>query len=105
LYQQKHKKAVQLLKLCKNKMKSKLEKLAFQNLYLEVGDRASSEAGYPKKSLVVVECIKKFSEAKDLDFILNNSNEFVKVIHYGLIGISTSHLCSSGWVAEDVRFN
>jgi len=86
-------------------MKTTLEKTAFQLLGLKIGERASSEAGYPKKSLVVVECIKDFSESKSNDYILDNHKEFVKVIHYGMIGVSTSHLCSFSWVNEDVRFN
>lgn len=86
-------------------MKTKLSKSDFQSLNLEVGDRASCEAGYPKKSLVVVECIKDFSEAKSRDEIINNSRNFVKVVHYGLIGLATSHLITNSWVAEDVRFN
>lgn len=86
-------------------MKSKLKQVTFQSLNLEVGERASCEAGYPHKYLVVVECIKDFSEAKNEDYILNNHGEFVRVIERGLIGIGTSHLISIGWVAEDVRFN
>ncbi len=86
-------------------MKTKLEKTDFQSLNLTVGERASCEAGYPKKSLVVVECIKDFIEAKNSDEIINNSGTFVKIVHYGLIGLATSHLITCGWVAEDVRFN
>jgi hypothetical protein len=80
-------------------------KTIFQDLNLSVGERASCEAGYPKKSLVVVECVKDFSEANNSDEIINNANSFVKIIHNGLIGLSTSHLISCGWVSEDVRFN
>ncbi len=86
-------------------MKTKLSKTDFQSLNLEIGERASCEAGYPKKSLVVVECIKDFSEAKNLDEIINNASMFVKVVHHGLIGLATSHLITNGWVAEDIRFN
>jgi hypothetical protein len=86
-------------------MKTVLELTSFQSLNLEVGERASCEAGFPRKSLVVVECIKDFDTAINNDYLVNNHGEFVKVVHYGIIGISTSHLISYNWVAEDVRFN
>ena len=86
-------------------MKNTLEKTLFQSLNLEIGERASCEAGYPRKSLAVVECIKDFDTAPSLDYIFNNYNEFIKVVHYGSIGVSTSHLISGNWIAEDVRFN
>lgn len=76
----------------------------FQELNLSIGERASNRSAYPRKSLVVVECIKDFNSAPDSDHVINNASSYVKVIHYGLIGLSTSHLISSSWVNEDVRF-
>lgn len=72
-------------------------KTNFQDLDLEVGERATCSAGYPKKSRVTVECIKDFFEAKNSDEIINNALTYVKIIDYGLIGIGTSHLISSNW--------
>lgn len=69
----------------------------FQNLNLEIGEQAKCTAGYPHKSTVIVECIKDFSQAPSLDHIINNSQEYVKVVKYGLIGLSTSHLISDNW--------
>ncbi len=86
-------------------MKSNLNRVSFQELNLEVGERASNNNTYPKESLVVVECIKDFADAPNDNYIINNSSEFVKVVEFGMIGLSTSHLISSDWVAEDVRFN
>lgn len=86
-------------------MKTKLTNQFFQDLNLKVSERASCYAGYPKKSLVVIECIRDFSEIKNEDYILNNSSSFVKTIHYGLIGLSTSHLMSCNWINKDIRFN
>jgi len=86
-------------------MKSKLNKTDFPSLDLTVGERASNDNTYPKKSLVVIECTKDFDTAPDKDYLINNATEFVKVVENGLIGLSTSHLISSNWVAEDVRFN
>lgn len=85
-------------------MKTSLKKSEFQQLNLSVGERASNDNTYPKKSLVVVECIKDFADAPSSEYIINNPKEFVKVVHHGMIGLSTSHLISSSWVADDVRF-
>ena len=76
----------------------------FQDLNLEVGERASCYAGYPVKVAVIVECIKNFSEADDSDFILNNPFLFVKEINRSKYGICTSHFISSKWIADDYRF-
>lgn len=73
----------------------------FQDLKLEVGQLANCSAGYPKKSRVVVKCIKPFSEASNRDYIINNAREFVEVTYYGLIGLSTSHICSSNWILNN----
>ena len=75
----------------------KTTKALFQHLDLLKGEKAQCIAGCPKKSLVIVECIKDFSTEKNTNKIINNANSFVKVIHYGIIGLATSHLISSNW--------
>lgn len=68
--------------------------MILQELNLVVGDNARCVAGYPHKQMVVVECIKDFSEAKNSDDIINNTSQFIKTVQGCLL---TSHCISSNW--------
>ena len=69
-------------------------KTTFQELDLVVGERASCVAGYPRKEKVTVECVKDFDAQDNAVDIINNSNNYIKVIHGT---ITTSHLICSNW--------
>jgi hypothetical protein len=73
-------------------------KTIFQDLQLEVGQRAICTAGYPHKGTVVVECIKDFCEAADTSDIVNSPYKYIKVYNSGKYGLLTSHLISCNWV-------
>ena len=65
----------------------------FQDLKLKVDEMAQCNAGYPKKSLLIVKCIKDFDNKTTVD----NPRDYIKFVDTGKYGILTSHWISSDW--------